>query len=73
MLNHIFYIETEKAILDAATKYCNKANFDMYAELFKCSIISRNEFIKRVSEYVEFDPAVSSSIPDLTSQKLHPL
>lgn len=73
MLNHIFYIETEKAILNAATKYCDKANFDMYAELFKCGVISRKEFVKRVSEYVKFDPEIPSFIPGLASQELHPL
>lgn len=47
-----------KAKLDAALDaYKNKAAFEMYAELYKCGVLSRQDFIKYARQYVLFVPS----------------
>lgn len=55
-VNYAFSPATEIDIQEAITCYKTKAYFDMYVELLKLGIISREEFVRRTRHAVTFNP-----------------
>lgn len=53
--------QVQNKLVDTMQHYQDKAALEMYAELFKCGIIDRNEFIKRASNFIMFTPNFTES------------
>lgn len=56
---------TEIEIRNTAIAYRAKAEFDMYAELYKLGIISEETFVTHTQKYIPYDPdkPISRELP----------
>ena len=56
MDKQMFSTMTEMEIRNTTIAYRAKAEFDMYAELYKLGIISEETFVVHTQKYIPYDP-----------------